>query len=85
MHPLHFDLTENNAVVLNGLNPADYNIAYYPTVDDADNETNALPLLYTNVVPSLQTIYIRLENNLLIIDGNDARCSVEHRPVDPAR
>ena len=59
-----FDLSQNNTNTLGSLNPADYNIAYYPTVDDADNETNALPLLYTNTVPNLQTIYIRLENNL---------------------
>ena len=57
-----FDLTQNNAVVLANLDPSLYTIAYYLSNADALAESNALPNPYTNVIQSLQTVYVRLEN-----------------------
>ena len=59
-----FDLSQNNTASLGSLNPANYNVAYYATLSDAENELNVLPILYTNTVPSNQTVYVRVENNI---------------------
>ena len=58
-----FDLTQNNILVLNGLDASQHTVSYYLTSSDAIAETNPLPGLYTNVVQNLQTVYVRLENN----------------------
>ncbi|CAM3506467.1 T9SS type A sorting domain-containing protein [Aequorivita lipolytica] len=57
-----FDLTVNNAVMLAGLNPADYDISYFQTAVDAQNNTNPFtnPEVYANIV-NPQTIYVRVE------------------------
>lgn len=61
-----FDLSVQNTDILNGLTPADYTITYHTTNEDAQNDTNAIPVNY--VVP-LQTnesstlLFARLENN----------------------
>ncbi|MEK8179516.1 T9SS type A sorting domain-containing protein [Flavobacterium buctense] len=41
-----FNLTDNDAPILAGLNPAEYTVAYYLTVDDANNQTNPLASPY---------------------------------------
>jgi gliding motility-associated-like protein len=63
-----FDLTSNNALVLDLLDPADYTVTYYNSQSDADNQANAItnPLSYTNIIQNLETIFVRIENN---IDG----------------
>ena len=59
-----FDLTQNDAAALNGLDATQHTVSYYLTSADAIAETNPLPTLYTNVVQNLQTVYVRLENNV---------------------
>ena len=59
-----FDLTQNDVTSLNGLDSSQHTISYYLTSTDATAETNPLPSLYTNVVQNLQTVYVRLENNV---------------------
>ncbi|MDH7911152.1 T9SS type A sorting domain-containing protein [Winogradskyella sp. SYSU M77433] len=64
---LFFNLTFADAEVLGGQNPADFIVTYHETQSDAENGVNALQSPYGNVVPSLQTIYVRLEE---ISSGN---------------
>ncbi len=58
---LEFDLATKNTEVLGGLNPSDFLITYHATQDDADNNQNPLPLIYTNV-SNPETLYVRLES-----------------------
>ena len=64
-----FDLTENQPLILNGKNAANYTIYYY---SDADfNNQITTPSKYKNtVVGSPQTIYFKIENK------NITKCSV---------
>ena len=59
-----FDLSLANEEILNGLDPLDFEVTYYETLDNANAETNpiATPLAYTNVSPFTQDIYVRVEN-----------------------
>ncbi len=62
-----FELSVQDATVLNGLNPADFTISYYTTDVDAQNGTNALPLSYTVPFQSGVTtdlLFARLEDNV---------------------
>lgn len=63
-----FDIASNTAIILDGLNAADYTVTYHATVEDAADNTNALSSPYTNTVQTEQTIYVK------IID-NDTQCS----------
>lgn len=58
-----FDLTENIAVMLAGLNPSDYEVYFYVTEADAENNTNpiAVPTSYINT-SNPETIYVRVED-----------------------
>lgn len=58
-----FDLTENIAVMLAGLNPSDYEVYFYVTETDAENNTNpiAVPTSYINT-SNPETIYVRVED-----------------------
>jgi len=58
-----FDLTENIAVMLAGLNPSDYEVYFYVTEADAENNTNpiAVPTSYLNT-SNPETIYVRVED-----------------------
>ncbi|MCB4809169.1 T9SS type B sorting domain-containing protein [Tamlana sp. 62-3] len=56
-----FDLTSQNASILNGLNASEYTISYYNNLDDANNATNALSNNYEAF--NNEIIYARLENN----------------------
>ncbi|MBQ0769692.1 MAG: gliding motility-associated C-terminal domain-containing protein [Bizionia sp.] len=58
-----FDLNAHSIEVLNGQDPANYNVSYYLTQTDADAGTNALTSPYENVA-NPQTIYVRVENNV---------------------
>ena len=69
-----FDLTQNTPNILGSQNPADLNITYHITQNDAETGDNAIivPSMYTNIVNG-QTIYVRLENeNTSCIDVFDA-------------
>lgn len=58
-----FDLTENDAVVLGGLNPAAFMVSYYESLANAEIGEFAIttPTAYMNI-QSTQTIYVRTEN-----------------------
>jgi gliding motility-associated-like protein len=56
-----FDLTQEENTILNGLNPANHNLTYHATSNDAVNGSNALNTNYTNT-SSTQTIFVRVEN-----------------------
>jgi len=58
-----FDLSANTPVVLATMDLTQYTVSYYASNADAIGEVNALPLQYTNVVPTTQVIYVRIENN----------------------
>jgi gliding motility-associated-like protein len=58
-----FDLSQNNAAALGGLNAASFNVSYYANNSDAAAATNSLPLLYTNTTANTQIIYARIEKN----------------------
>ncbi|MBT8275819.1 MAG: hypothetical protein KJO39_06740, partial [Bacteroidia bacterium] len=59
-----FDLTLNDANVLGGQNPADFNITYHNTLLDASSGTNpiATPTAYLIVTPPVETIWVRIED-----------------------
>ena len=56
-----FDLTTKDNEITAG-NP-NYTVSYYETLVDADNNTNALPSPYTNIIVNQQTVYARVEDN----------------------
>ncbi|WP_339836564.1 T9SS type A sorting domain-containing protein [uncultured Flavobacterium sp.] len=60
----YFDLTVNESQTLNGLNPSSYNIKYYNTLSDAQNNAGAFvnESNYYNFI-NPQTIYVRVEEN----------------------
>ncbi|MGB5417208.1 choice-of-anchor L domain-containing protein [Algibacter sp.] len=57
----NFDLTANNSIILGGLNPSNYTITHYTSLDNSENKIDALPINYTAI--DNETIYTRLENN----------------------
>ena len=58
-----FDLRENDLPVLNGLLETDYQVRYFSSRNDAENNTNPLDPLHTNA-GNPQTIYTRLQSNV---------------------
>jgi gliding motility-associated-like protein len=56
-----FDLASQDDLVLNGQDPADYNVSYHLTQADADLNLNELPNIYENVT-NPQTIYVRVDD-----------------------
>lgn len=56
-----FDLSTKDLEVLDGQAATDFTISYYPTMADAQNETNPLSTLYTNTNPT-ETIFARISN-----------------------
>jgi len=56
-----FDLSQQNATVLNGQNPANYSVSYYDDNLLAEEGEEALPTLYDAF--DGQIIYVRVENN----------------------
>ncbi|MBY8964043.1 choice-of-anchor L domain-containing protein, partial [Flavobacterium sp. D11R37] len=60
-----FDLTENDAAVLEGLeNPDDYAVTYHATAEDAENGVSPIGPEYTNTTQFQQTVYVRIENTV---------------------
>ena len=57
----NFDLTDANPTILSTL-PANLNVAYYETYNDALLEINPLGTTYTNINAYSQLIYARVEN-----------------------
>ena len=62
-----FDLTVVEVEVLGNQNSNDFVITYYETQVDADNGSNSISSFFTNTTPSIQIIYIRLEELELVI------------------
>ncbi len=57
-----FDLSSQDAAILNGQDSSLYTVSYHRSQDDADNRENPLPANYENVNDS-EIIYARIENN----------------------
>jgi gliding motility-associated-like protein len=59
-----FDLTVNDANILGPQDPTMFNIKYYETLIDSQNDTNPIlgPTVHLIVPPSPQTIYVRIED-----------------------
>jgi len=59
-----FDMTVNELIIING--EVGVTVTYHETVFDASNGTNPIvnPTAYANVVPSQQTMFVRVENSL---------------------
>ena len=64
-----FDLTTQDAFVLNGQDPANYLVRYFASQTDADLDQFELPSLYQNTV-NPQVIFARVDNNTQIVDSN---------------
>jgi hypothetical protein len=58
-----FDLSTNDLPALGSLNPDEYTVAYFQTNADAQQNVNALPATYGNVVANNQTVYVRVTEN----------------------
>lgn len=56
-----FDLSTKDIEVLGGQSPLVYELEYYPTLVDAEDRTNLLPLNYTNT-NAVETLYVRVHN-----------------------
>jgi gliding motility-associated-like protein len=59
-----FDLRSQDALVLDGQDPADYSVTYYLTQLDADLGVNPLTDLYENIT-NPQTIYARVDDTTI--------------------
>lgn len=56
-----FDLTINTPLVLNGLNPNDYLVAYFTSLSDATNYANPITVL-SSYASFGETLYMRIES-----------------------
>ncbi|WP_248723663.1 T9SS type B sorting domain-containing protein [Seonamhaeicola sp. ML3] len=56
-----FDLTQKETEILNGQSATDFSITYF--TDAGYTSQIATPASFTNTVPGLQTIYVRVTNN----------------------
>ncbi|MGB3608063.1 T9SS type B sorting domain-containing protein, partial [Psychroserpens sp.] len=60
----NFDLSQQNSSILGNQNPNDFSIFYYSNLNDAIQNTNALPINYDAF--SFETIFARVENNVTL-------------------
>ncbi|WP_460220002.1 choice-of-anchor L domain-containing protein [Psychroserpens sp. MEBiC05023] len=58
-----FTLTDRNLEVIDTLDPSTVTVSYHETQADADIGANPLPIPYTNSIPNLQTVFVRVEAN----------------------
>jgi len=56
-----FDLTSKNGDILDGQDPADFNIMFYTSRTDAENRSGALPNFYYNTNPFNEEVFVRIE------------------------
>ncbi|MFD1163152.1 T9SS type B sorting domain-containing protein [Hwangdonia seohaensis] len=61
---VNFDLSSRNTEILNGQNPADFNITYHTSQFDAENRANPLPNPYYNSTPFNEQVFVRIEDAL---------------------
>ena len=59
---VQFDLSTQDAQVLDGQDPVNYQVSYYQSQEDADLGVNPLPTLYENL-SNPQQIWARVDNN----------------------
>ncbi|WP_230935006.1 choice-of-anchor L domain-containing protein, partial [Psychroserpens luteolus] len=59
-----FTLTERDDEVIGALDETTVTVTYHLSQDDANNDVNPLPIPYTNLVPTNQIIYVRVEANV---------------------
>ena len=61
-NPGIFDLTVNTPIILGGQDPLIYEVKYYTTLVDSQNDTNQIltPAAYPIATPPQQTIYVRI-------------------------
>ena len=57
-----FDLSLKNIEILNGQDETTFEILYFASQTDADAGTNALPVSYTNTLPT-EEIFVRFQNS----------------------
>ncbi|WP_258774303.1 T9SS type B sorting domain-containing protein [Winogradskyella sp. KYW1333] len=62
---LQFDLSTQDAQVLDGQDPTGYTVTYFATEADANLNVSPLPVLYQNIA-NPQTIYARVDNTSTI-------------------
>lgn len=75
----NFDLTDANPAILSTL-PANLNVSYFATYNDALLETNPLETNYTNTTPYAQTIFARVENANACYGISDIQLTVFELP-----
>jgi gliding motility-associated-like protein len=68
---VEFDLSVQDAFVLDGQDPLNYTVSYYASQSDADQGINALPMLYQNTV-NPQVIIARVDNDIEVLDDTGA-------------
>ena len=74
-----FNLSEVDATVLNTL-PANLDVVYYETYENALLEVNPLTSNFTNTIPYNQTIYARVENSNACYGISDIELTVFELP-----
>ncbi|NNE32636.1 MAG: T9SS type B sorting domain-containing protein [Winogradskyella sp.] len=57
-----FDLSTQDAAILDGQDPAVYNVSYHNTQADAEANAGALPTTYTNTTPNTEPVWVRVED-----------------------
>lgn len=57
-----FDFTTQDDIILGSQNPNEFSITYHESETDAETGSNPLDLIYTG--QDMQTIFVRIENNL---------------------
>ena len=68
---VEFDLSVQDAFVLDGQDPLNYTVSYYADQADADQGINALSTLYENQV-NPQVIIARVDNDIQVLDDTGA-------------
>ncbi|WOD43928.1 T9SS type B sorting domain-containing protein [Hwangdonia lutea] len=61
---VNFDLSSRNSEILNGQNPADFNITYHTSQFDAENRANPLSNPYYNATQFNEQVFVRIEDAL---------------------
>ena len=61
-----FNLESQTATILGTQDPSDFTVTYHNSPADAlsGNAPIATPAMYENIIPNLETIFVRVENNL---------------------
>ncbi|WP_033958853.1 T9SS type B sorting domain-containing protein [Psychroserpens jangbogonensis] len=61
--------------------PVGSNVTFYETESDAFQESNALSVIYQNIIPDSQFIYVKVENNNQCFSISTAQLEVLYTPV----